>query len=676
MIEFGPTGKTVYERTYSRTKADGSKETWPETVHRVVKGNLGLVDPRYWEDREEAKLERLMLDFAVLPAGRHLWASGVKGRQYLFNCHTAGWTSKLEDHFTFTLLRLMEGGGVGSNYSSEFLTQYGPVQQKLEVHIVCNPSHPDYQEMKDAGLLSTRFSHEWDWPFQVQDSREGWADALADLLDAFMRPDTAHTCRVFDVSLVRPKGSPIKTFGGTASGPAPLARMLHEVAAVMNRRHGATLTPLDAMKIDHAIGKCVVAGGNRRSARMSMLPWNDPYIWDFIRCKVDGTSHWTTNISVVIDDEFIRLIKGVGSREDIEKANKILGAIAEGMLTNGEPGIWNRSLSQMGEVGEVYATNPCGEIALEPFENCNLGHINLSKFVQNGQFMYNEAADAARLMTRFLIRATFGDVQDPKQREILSRNRRIGVGLFGVQEGLALMGIRYSEAPNNKEFINILKFLKRVIRNAARDYAFQLRIPEPVKVTTVAPTGTIAKLPGTTEGIHPIFARYYIRRIRFSTINENEIRQLEEHKRQGYYVIPDPQAANTMIVEIPTKEIVVERVEAAGLPGDLVEEARELDLDQMLNFQATVQAHYADNAVSFTANIDPAKYTTEDLAETLRYFADKVKGFTIFPEKGFELAPYEHMTREEYEDWVARTGLDHVEDGVDEECANGACPIR
>src|SRR5690606_35384241 len=223
--------------------------------------------------------------------------------------------------------------------------------------------------------------------------------------------------------------------------------------------------------------------------------------------------------------------KGVGSREDIAKANKILGAIAEGMITNGEPGIWNRSLSQVGEVGEVYATNPCGEIALEPFENCNLGHINLSKFVRDGRFMYNEAADAARLMTRFLIRAAFGDVQDPKQREILSRNRRIGVGLFGVQEGLALMGIRYSEAPNNKEFINILKFLKRVIRNAARDYAFQLRIPEPVKVTTVAPTGTIAKLPGTTEGIHPIFARYYIRRIRFSTISENEIKQLEVHKR-------------------------------------------------------------------------------------------------------------------------------------------------
>src|SRR5690606_15835875 len=158
---------------------------------------------------------------------------------------------------------------------------------------------------------------------------------------------------------------------------------------------------------------------------------------------------------------------------------------------------------------------------------------------------------------------------------------------------------------------------------------------------TVARTGKSAKLPGTTEGMHPRSARYYTRRARFSTSSGNEIQQLEERKRRGGYVMPDPPAGRTLTGERPTQESVVGRVEAAGLPGDLVEEARELELDQMLNFQATVQAHYADNAVSFTANIDPAKYTIEDLAETLRYFADKVKGFTIFPEKGFELAPYE-----------------------------------
>ncbi|MGN9782816.1 ribonucleoside-triphosphate reductase, adenosylcobalamin-dependent [Nonomuraea sp. ZG12] len=683
---FGPTGQAVYERTYSRTKADGSKETWPETVDRVVHGNLDLV---HWNPddyfRESVELANLMESFAVLPAGRHLWASGVKGRQYLFNCHTAGWTDRFSEHFEFTFLRLMEGGGVGSNYSSDYTFRYGQVQHSLRVHIVCDPSHPDYAAMKAEGLLSEEFSHEWDWPLVVPDSREGWAEALSDLLEAHMRPDTQHQDRVFDVSNVRCEGSRLKTFGGTASGPAPLARMLHQVSEVLNNRVfqrevdvwvGGSVTPLDAMEIDHAIAQCVVAGGNRRSARMAQLPWNDPYIGEFVQCKKDG-GHWTTNISVIIDDDYFQALNGVTPlASDYMKAWDLLDIIAQGMLTNGEPGIWNKSLSQVGETGEVFATNPCGEIALEPFENCNLGHLNLAAFVKDGAFDTLAAVKAARLMTRFLIRATFGDVNDPKQAAILAKNRRIGVGLFGVQEALALMGVRYSAAPGTAYVRAIFRKLKQAVRDEARKYAFQLRIPEPVKVTTLAPTGSIAKLPGTTEGGHSIFARYYIRRIRFSTVDLDQRAQVEIYRHQGYNVVDDPQAANTVVVEIPTKETVVERVEAAGWPGEIVESADELTFDQLLAFQEMLQTEYADNAVSFTANLDPEKYSSEALADILANRLPFLKGTTVFPEKGYELAPYERITQQEYEDWVKATGLTNVEDGIDEDCASGACPIR
>lgn len=681
-VPFGPTGQTVYERTYSRTKADGSKETWDDTVERVLLGNFGLVEDSH-TSKEVVDLFNLMRSMAVLPAGRHLWASGVRGRQYLFNCHTSGWTDRFSEHFEFTFLRLMEGGGVGSNYASEYLAQYGPVKHELTVHIVCDPSHADYEAMKAEGLLSEEFSHEWDWPMVVDDSREGWSDALADLLDAYMRPNTLHMDRVFDVSNVRPAGARLKTFGGTASGPAPLARMLHEVAKVMNGsedwRKGRELrpqvTPLEAMSIDHAIAQCVVAGGNRRSARMAMLPWDDPDIFDFVTCKQLG-DHWTTNISVVIDNKFIDALNGHGFDEDCDHAKEVLSYIAYGMHHNGEPGVWNRDLSQEGETGEVYATNPCGEIALEPFENCNLGHLNLSAFVEDGFLDMQKAEKAARLMTRFLIRATFGDVNDPNQAAILGRNRRIGVGLFGVQEALALMGIRYSTAPQNAYARAIFRKLKQVIREEARAYAFKLRIPEPVKVTTVAPTGSIAKLPGTTEGIHPIFSRHYIRRIRFSTVDPDQVFQVSNYIAQGYNVVEDPQAANTVVVEIPSKESVVARVEAAGWPAEIVESADELTLSQLLDFQAMVQVEYADNAVSFTANIDPSLYTVDALAKTLKEYAPRLKGTTIFPERGYELAPYERITQQDYEDWVTSTGLTNVEDGTDEDCANGACPIR
>ncbi|MEO3863413.1 ribonucleoside-triphosphate reductase, adenosylcobalamin-dependent [Acrocarpospora sp. B8E8] len=683
---FGPTGQTVYERTYSRTLADGTKETWPETVARVVNGNLNLVGDQYRTVEEVYNLYQLMESFAVLPAGRHLWASGVRGRQYLFNCHTSGWTDRFSEHFEFSFLRLMEGGGVGSNYGSNYLADYGPVQHALTVHIVCDPGHADYEVMKAEGLLSEEFSHEWDWPMVVEDSREGWAHALSDLLDAYMRPDTLHMDRVFDVSNVRPAGSRLKTFGGTASGPLPLAEMLHKVSEVMNgsdewrrgRELRPQLTPLEAMEIDHAIAQCVVAGGNRRSARMAMLPWDDPHIFEFIDSKTNG-GHWTTNISVIIDDRFTAALAGELDLATFEHAQNVLDRVSTGMLLNGEPGIWNKTLSQVGETGEVFATNPCGEIALEPFENCNLGHLNFSAFAPTqkyGAFDIDGAVRAAKLMTRFLIRATFGDVNDPNQAAILAQNRRIGVGLFGVAEGLALMGIRFSKAAGNAYFRTILRKLKQAIREEARDYAFQLRIPEPVKVTTIAPTGSVAKLPGTTEGIHPIFARYYIRRIRFSTLDVDQMAQVQAYIDQGYKVLDDPMAANTVVVEIPSMESVVERVEAAGWPADIVESADELTLHQLLGVQETVQEEYADNAVSFTANVNPEKYSAALVADAIEDFAGTLKGFTIFPERGYELAPYERITREEYEEWVSRTGLTNVEDGIDEDCANGACPVR
>ncbi|WP_371784652.1 ribonucleoside-triphosphate reductase, adenosylcobalamin-dependent [Streptosporangium subroseum] len=686
---FGPTGEAVYSRTYSRTKADGSKETWPETVDRVVHGNLDLID---WPENvseyfgESVHLSKLMQSFAIIPAGRHLWASGVRGRQYLYNCHTSGWTDRFSEHYEFTFLRLMEGGGVGSNYGSDYLDVYGPVRHDLAVHIVCDPGHADYESMKARGLLSDEFSHEWDWPMVIDDSREGWANALSDLLDSYMDPKTVHMDRVFDVSNVRPAGSRLKTFGGTASGPLPLAEMLHKVSEVLNQRHSwgqswddeACVSSLDAMEIDHAIAQCVVAGGNRRSARMAMLAWDDWRIFEFIAAKAGG-GHWTTNISVIIDNDFLDALAGEAGPADQVHAKTVIDAVSKGMLLNGEPGIWNKSLSEVGETGELFATNPCGEIALQQFENCNLGHINFAAFAatyKGDVFDLAGAIKAAKLMTRFLIRATFGDVNDPNQRAILARNRRIGVGLFGVQEGLALMGIRYSEAPNNEFVRRIFRLLKQAIRQEARDYAFALRIPEPVKVTTIAPTGSIAKLPGTTEGIHPIFSRYYIRRIRFSTIDPDQLAQVQTYREQGYNIVNDPQAANTVVVEIPSKESVVERVEAAGWPAEIVESADELTLEQLLSFQQLVQEEYADNAVSFTANVKPERYSPQEMSDTIVHFANKLKGFTIFPEQGYELAPYERITQQEYEAWVAETGLINVEDGIDEDCANGACPIR
>jgi len=721
-IPWGSTGEAVYKRTYSRKKPDGTNEIWPETVERVVSGNLALVhgtDRGLWSDdviEEAGQLTELMEDFKILPAGRHLWSSGVKGRQYLFNCHVAGWGKSLSDHFDFTFLRLMEGGGVGANYSSRFLAPFGAPRRELAVHIVCDPEHADYAKFEQAGLLSSEYDSDWDGAFEVEDSREGWSAALVDLIDTFMQDEqVAHEKRVYDVSRVRPEGSRLKTFGGTASGPVPFAAMMTEVARVMNVAAGRVeltdigswglgtvrtivkkadhLTPVEAMEIDHAIAECVVSGGTRRSARMAIVSWDDPFIEDFLACKADGVSHWTTNISVEINDDFTSAIEK--NTDKGTRARWIFERVVKGMLTNGEPGLWNSSLSNVGEVNEVIATNPCGEIALEAWENCNLGHVNLDAFapkVKGGPGDVHGLMKAHQLMTRFLIRATYGDVNDPKQAEKLALNRRIGVGHFGVQGYFAKSGVPYSQVPWHRGSAELLKILKNTVRNEARKYAFELRIPEPVKVTTVAPTGSIAKLPGVAEGIHPIYARTFERRVRYSMIDPDQMRAVREFEEQGFEVEVDQYDAsgNTSVVVFPTKEVLVQQVEDLGYPATFVESADELTVKQMLAFQAMYQTHYADNAVSYTLNVPaeahqlpalavpgtpvpvPSPERVQAVSVALRAQLPYLKGTTMMLDGSRPQAPYTRITEEQYSNSLAVV----LADGVDEDCANGACPVR
>ncbi|MFE9924235.1 ribonucleoside-triphosphate reductase, adenosylcobalamin-dependent [Streptomyces sp. NPDC005774] len=693
-VPYGPTGELVYNRTYSRTLADGTKERWPDTVRRVAAGNLALVHGRdmdAWsqEVKEEYdELVKFMDVFAVIPAGRHLWATGVKGRQYLFNCHVAPWGEELSRHFEFQFMRLMEGGGVGANYSSKYLEQYGAPRRALRAHIVCDPMHQDYEEMKAAGVLSEEYDSDWAGAYEVEDSREGWASALVDLIDTFMTDrKVKHADRVYDVSRVRCKGSRLKTFGGTASGPGPFARMMIETAEILSKSHanlpiGATtpasghLTPVEAMEIAHSIAECVVSGGVRRSARMAICAWDDPSIDAFLACKEDGSKHWTTNISVEIDNRFIQALNEVTDGRHAE-AVRVHNAVVEGMLRNGEPGYWNSSYSNEGEVNEVIATNPCGEIALPETGACVLGHVNLDHFApkkKDGPIDILGLVKAHRMMTRFLIRATYGDMTDDQQRDVMHSERRIGVGHLGVQGLLAKQGVKYSEAPHSYRFRNLLNELYDEVREEAREYAFQLRVPEPVKVTTVAPTGSIAKLPGVSEGIHPIYARHFLRRVRFSMPDPAQAATVQSYVNQGFLVEKDvyDQSGNTMVVAFPTKEKLVAEVEELGYDPEVVESADEISLYDMLNFQSVYQTEWADNAVSFTVNFPEGEYTVEEAAGIIQSFLPELKGTTLMPDGTREQAPYERLTAEQFAEYEVTS----IEDSTDEDCASGACPVR
>lgn len=586
----------------------------------------------------------------------------IEGNVLTGQCWNSHWADKFSRHFCFSFERLMEGGGVGANYSNKYIKHFKPFKRSVDLHFVCSPEHKDYERLKP--LLSKDYSSNWTGSHTISDNREGWVESLRILLDSY-HDETSEdpVVLVFDVSIIRPAGARIKGFGGTASGPLALAEMLVAISKKLNGYKGQKPTSLLCMEIDHEIGKCVIAGNVRRSARMSMKHWLDTDIFDFITCKADGQGHWSTNISVVLDNNFFRRYK----RKDAH-AMAVMQAIANGMLHNGEPGIYNIDKASEGESGEAFTTNPCGEIAFSsPWEQCNLGHVNLAAYIDDLSGLYK----AMRLMARFLIRATYADIPDDEARKVVDINRRIGVGFFGFHDWICLQGKKFSECWHDKDVRHILNKCHDVVRKEARDYAFELRIPEPIKTTTVAPTGTIAKLPGAGEGMHLVFSPFFKRRVRFSTVDPSQAEKLAFYKAAGYEVEKDVKSANTEIVSFYVKDALTEKLEKKGLPLDLLECSANVHLEDQLAVQAMIQECYADNAISFTANIIKDEYTVDDIMKALEVYGPRIKGMTLMPEfSNIPQMPMERITKEEWERF-------HLRDvgQAELDCVKG-CPIK
>jgi len=692
---WGPIGREVYERTYARDIPGLGLEVWADTVRRVVNGSLGLIDRAHWRNTEDVDLFRLIYEFRAIPAGRHLWVTGTAARHMSRNCWAAGFSHRTSSHFRFLAARLFEGGGVGANYSADVLAMTQPIAGSVHLEIACQMTHPDEERVYAVAgdkmvpndpasprmIHLGKFSPDRRWTsttvVRVADTREGWVNAWVDLIDMACTPGTHRL--VIDVSTLRPQGSPLKTFGGTASGPEAFVRSLLEVSEILASALDETprrLTGLEAMAIDHAIASSVVAGGARRSARISLMSWLDPEVFDFISCKTDHMHHWTTNISVEIDDEFHAAIADPDHPRH-GRAKSVLHAVAVGMTVNGEPGMIDTAKHSADEPEPVRIVNPCAEASLQSHpvgltgndvagESCNLGSVDLASFGTD----HEGATYAFELMARFLYRATLTQHHDPTAMSIENGNRRIGVGIMGLQGWVASHGYRLSELPAAPDLIEKLTDFRFSVRIAANQLADELGLPHPVKVTAVAPTGTIAQLGGTTPGIHPVFARYFIRRVRFTTRNAG----LEAHRAAGYKVIPDIYAADTSVVEFVVRDAILDRY-----PADLVEQTDEIPVDRFLDIIATVQNAFCGEgdgqAVSATAQIPPDAEPTA-LANAIKLRLGTMKGFTVFPSTSRPLSPYEAISEDEYLAMEAAGLSTATGDSNSGECAGGACPIR
>ena len=684
--QWGPIGKEVFERTYARTvdvvTNDGEVlgtriESWADTVKRVVQGSLSYVGRDHWLEDEDVELFDLIYNFKALPAGRHLWVTGTPASTFSKNCWSAGFGARTSSHFAFLASRLLEGGGVGSNYSSDVMAATEKIRGSIRLSFRLDENHADFDRVQAVAQSRLNIAEVGDYEIVVEDNREGWVSTWAKIIDLTVGLPGERSV-VIDLSDVRPFGAELKTFGGTASGPDALVRSLLGMVEVLNNVvasswSGRRLTGIEAMTIDHELASAIVAGGARRSARMAIMSWRDIEIFDFIHIKENTQSHWTTNISVEIDDDFHAALANPHYEEHAH-AEAVLREVVTGMLRNGEPGMVDTDFFSRDEAREVRITNPCGEVGLNSYdvdgliagESCNLGSIDLDVFGTD----HEGAKKAFQLMARFLYRSTLNPHRDNLASHIEATNRRIGVGIMGLQGWTAAHGVRLSELEHNATLRHLLSEFRQTTRSAADAFARELGLPLPLKVTAVAPTGSIAQLRGSQPGIHPVFARYFKRRVRYSNADLG----LGALRDAGHHIEDDLYAANTSVVEFFVKDAILDRYEES-----LIEQSDELSADQFFGLIATVQETFCGNgdgnAVSATAQIAP-NMDPEELSAAVRGRLGSVKGLTVFPSISRPQSPYETISAAQYSDAVLSGLAQAAGDSNSGECVGGACPIR
>lgn len=616
-------GYIVYKRTYAReVEGQDRTEEWHETIARAING-AQAIGADYTQEEAE-RLFSYMWELKGTFSGRSLWQLGTSmiekfGAPSLLNCYMVSIES-IED-FQFLMDHLMLGGGVGFSI------------ERANVH--------SFPKVKDP--VSIEHDRSDDADFIVPDSRQGWSQLLRRVLKSYFFSGKSFT---YSTILIRGKGAPLKTFGGTASGPEVLIEGVDEICGILNARGGKKIRSIDALDIANIIGKIVVAGSARRSAQLAA---GDPDDYLFLRAK-----RW--------DRGDVPAFRGNSNNSILaDSFDEVIEEVWHGYNGGGEPyGFLNRKLARkMGRLGEpvtdskVIGTNPCGEIFLEDGESCNLAEIFLPR-VESRAELY----DLSQLLYKTQKAITTLKFPYDKTNESTKRNRRLGLGITGWLQA-------------SRDQLSWVDGCYRKLRKFDKDWSKQKGLSESIKLTTVKPSGTLSLLPFVTPGVHPAYSRYYIRRVRMGTHDP----LVQYCRDQGYNVVYDIGIDGRENHLFSVVEFPCEVPEAATT-------ADELGPIEQLEWVVRAQSEWSDNAVSCTVY-----YKKEDLPSVKDWlksnYKEKIKSvsFLLHSDHGFKLAPYEPIEHEAYEKMVSKLKpssqiTDVGGSTLDVECDAGGCPIR
>lgn len=639
-------GEIVFYTNYSRIKVDGTKERWWEVCRRCIEGMFSILkdhcaqNKTYWNElkaqKSAEKAYERMFTFKWTPPGRGLWAMGTefvhKNRTSgpLQNCafvSTEHISSRSVNDATLPFRRMLEMcmNGIGVGFDTRGAG-------KIKLH-----------------QPSTQIESE----YVIPDTREGWADALAVLLESFFFEN--RTKIDFDYSQLRDAGTALKSFGGVASGPDPLRFSLDKIYELLSNRDGEFITSRDIVDIMNLAGKAAVAGGTRRSAEIAFGAPDDK---EFLNLK-----NWVVNPERMDMDGW----GGMSNNSIVINTGDNVDQIFELIAANGEPGILYLDMARKyGRLIDppndrdyrVQGANPCNEQSLEHNELCCLvetylpNHDSLEDYKETLKYAYLYGKAVTLMPTPW-----------PESNEVMQRNRRIGCSVSGVAQFVESSGWTAIRTWLNAGY--------DVLKNRDRQYSEWLGVRESIKMSSVKPSGSVSLLANVTPGGHWPTDTIYIRRLRFG--NTNPILKVLEDA--GYKSEPDVMHPNTtMVVELPAI-------------GPDVRTEKQVSMWEKTALAVLLQRYWADNQVSFTCSFKEDE--KNDIGSLIKTFEGQLKGISFLPiteEDPYPQMPYETIDIHAYEELIGKAKTiswaklykdKDAEDAVGEKyCNNDTCELK
>jgi len=608
-------------------ESENRRETWEETVDRWW---------NYMSDKEPALLERpdirqAVLNREVFPSMRALMTAGPaldRDHTAMYNCSYL----EIDDPKAFSELMYILMCGTGVGYS---------VERR------CTDKLP---------IIASEIKRT-DKKIVVEDSREGWCNAMLELINDLY--NGIHP--TWDCSLVRPAGARLKTFGGRASGPAPLEAVFKFLVGTFNKAKGRRLSSLECHDICCVIANSVIVGGVRRSAMISLSDLDDH---DMANAK---SGNWWESHSY----------RSLANNSAVYNSKPNLGRFLEEWTSlynsySGERGILNREAlekvcSKHGRSvpdGTKLGTNPCSEIILRPMEFCNLSTIVIRE--NDSKMDIRRKIEMATIIGTVQSKFTYFPYLRPQWKQNCEDERLLGVSMTGIFDNLFTSG-----AVSPYELIQFLQDIRDVAQDVNLQWSAKIDVEPSKAITCVKPEGTTSCLAGCSSGLHPQYAPHYIRRVRL------------DKKDPLYNLMKDQGVPCEDEVNNPDSTAVFSFAMKAP---DAAKTTQDLDAETHLILWRIYADYYCEHKPSVTINYTDAEFLR--LGARVYEDFDHLSGISFLPksEHTYQQAPFEAITAEEYDAFpkvvvdFSQLPLYEAEDTTtsshDMACTAGGCEIK